>query len=97
MAQAFDYIVIGAGSAGCAVAYRLVNNTDARVLLIEAGGRDTLPEIHSEILTDTFSLWGRPEIDWGYVTEEQPSLNDRTIPVARGKVWGGCSTVNAML
>lgn len=97
MAQAFDYIVIGAGSAGCAVAYRLVNNTDARVLLIEAGRRDTLPEIHSELLNDTFSLWGRPEIDWGYVTEEQASLNQRSIPVARGKVWGGCSSVNAML
>ena len=97
MRQRYDYVVIGAGSSGCVLAYRLVHNSEASVLLIEAGGPDSLPEIHSELLSDTFSLWGRPDIDWGYVTEPQPALNGRSIPVARGKVWGGSSSINAML
>lgn len=93
----YDYIVVGAGSAGCALSYRLVRNSAARVLLIEAGGRDDLPEIHDERLPATMSLWSNPAVNWGYVTAPQPAMDDRTIPVARGRVWGGSSSINAML
>lgn len=95
--ESFDVIVVGAGSAGCVVAHRLVTGTDARVLLVEAGGPDTKPEIHDELLSATMSLWGGGEWDWGYATEPQPALGGRSVPVARGKVWGGCSSVNAMV
>jgi choline dehydrogenase len=67
------------------------------VLLLEAGGPDDRPQIHSEQLLDTLSLWAPGELDWGYVSEPQPGLRGRTIPVMRGKVWGGCSSVNAMV
>lgn len=93
----FDIIVVGAGSAGCVVAHRLVTETDARVLLVEAGGPDTRPEIHDELLSSTLSLWGPGELDWGYQTEPQEALYGRTVPVARGKVWGGSSSINAMV
>ena len=65
MADAYDYIIVGAGTSGCAVAYRLATESDASVLLIEAGGRDEVPEIYSEQLSDTLSLWAKPEINWG--------------------------------
>lgn len=68
-----------------------------RVLLLEAGGPDDKPQIHSEQMLDTLSLWAPSELDWGYVSEPQPGLGGRTIPVLRGKVWGGCSSVNAMV
>lgn len=95
--QAYDYIVVGAGTSGCALAYRLVTESQASVLLIEAGGRDEAAAIHSEQLSDTLSLWGNPELNWGYVTEPQAAMDGREIPVARGKVWGGCSAINAIL
>lgn len=95
--QAYDYIVVGAGSAGCVIANRLATGTDATVLLIEAGGPDTEPAIHQEQMSATMSLWGPGPLNWGYVTEPQAALAGREIPVARGKVWGGCSSVNAML
>jgi choline dehydrogenase len=95
--EEFDYVVVGAGSAGCALAYRLVTETDASVLLVEAGGPDTKPEIHDERLSSTMSLWGGGDWDWGYATEPQAALGGRTIPVARGKVWGGSSSINAMV
>ncbi len=93
----YDVIVVGAGSAGCALAYRLVTGTPARVLLIEAGGPDTRPEIHDEALASTMSLWAPGPMDWGYVTDPQDGLHGRTVPVARGKVWGGSSSINAMV
>jgi len=96
MAGSHDVIVVGAGSAGCAMTYRLVN-AGLRVLLLEAGGPDDRPQIHSEQLLDTLSLWAPGELDWGYVSEPQAGLAGRTIPVTRGKVWGGCSSVNAMV
>ncbi|HEX4222500.1 MAG TPA: GMC family oxidoreductase N-terminal domain-containing protein [Pseudonocardiaceae bacterium] len=95
--ETYDYIVVGAGSAGCVIANRLATGTDATVLLIEAGGPDTEPAIHQEQMSATMSLWGPGPLNWGYVTEPQAALAGREIPVARGKVWGGCSSVNAML
>ncbi len=97
MTQSYDFIVIGAGSSGCAIAYRLLENTDAKVLLIEAGGKDTNPTIYSEQVPDVMSLWSNPTVNWGYQTEPQAALNGRSLPIARGKVWGGCSAINAML
>ncbi|MBE8968640.1 GMC family oxidoreductase N-terminal domain-containing protein [Nostocales cyanobacterium LEGE 12452] len=90
----YDYIVIGAGSAGCVVANRLTEDGKTTVLLIEAGNPATLPE-HQVPLNWT-KLWGT-EADWAYFTEEEPYLNNRKIYCPRGKVLGGSSSINAMI
>ncbi len=94
MQNAFDYIVIGAGSSGCVIANRLSENPDTKVLLLEAGGPDTKPEIADPALFTT--LWGS-EVDWKYQTEPEPQLGGRQIAWTRGKVLGGSSAINALL
>ena len=89
----YDYIVIGAGSAGCVVANRLTEDIDKTVLLLEAGNPDTKPEIH--IPGECGSLLGS-EVDWGYFSEPEPYLNNRKIFCPRGKVLGGSSSINFM-
>ncbi|KAB8315407.1 choline dehydrogenase [Tolypothrix campylonemoides VB511288] len=89
----YDYIVIGAGSAGCVVANRLTQDSDTTVLLLEAGNPDTKPEIH--IPAECVNLLGT-EVDWGYFTEPEPYLNNRKIFSSRGKVLGGSSSINFM-
>ena len=90
----FDYVVVGAGSAGCAVAARLSDDSARRVLLLEAGPRDTRREIH---MPATFSQLFRSEVDWDYSTAPQPSLAGRSVYWPRGKVLGGSSSINAMM
>jgi choline dehydrogenase len=89
----YDFIVIGAGSAGCVLANRLSADREMRVLLIEAGGRASHPAIARPGQWTT--LMGS-EVDWGYTTEPEPALDGRVIPWPRGRVIGGSSAINAM-
>ena len=91
----FDFVVVGAGSAGCAVASRLSENGRYTVALVEAGGRDTYPWIHIPI--GYFRTMGNPNTDWCYHTESDPGLNGRAIKWPRGKVLGGSSSINGLL
>lgn len=91
----FDYIVAGAGSAGCVLANRLSANGKHRVLLLEAGGRDLSPWIH--IPVGYFKTLHNPKTDWCYKTEPDPGLNGRSIDWPRGKTLGGSSSINGLL
>jgi 4-pyridoxate dehydrogenase len=92
--NAFDYIIVGAGSAGCVVANRLTEDAGARVLIVEAGGRDWNPLIHVPI--GMGKMHDHAMHDWGYETEPEPNLNNRRIEAMRGKVLGGSSSINVM-
>ena len=95
MNNTFDYIIIGAGTAGCLLANRLSQDADKEVLLIEAGGRDTYPWIH--IPVGYLYCIGNPRTDWMFQTEADPGLNGRSLKYPRGKTLGGCSSINGML
>jgi len=90
----YDFIIVGAGSAGCVLANRLSEDPAARVLLLEAGGRDSHPLIHMP--AGIARLAGNTRINWGYYTEPQAQLNQRRLWWPRGKVLGGSSSINAM-
>lgn len=90
-----DYIVVGAGSAGCVLANRLSADPDIRVVLLEAGGRDWNPWIH--IPVGYFKTMLNPSLDWCYKTEPDPGLNGRRLDWPRGKVLGGSSSLNGLL
>ncbi len=91
----YDYIVVGAGSAGCVIANRLSENPANRVLLLEAGGRDINPMIHIPLLCGV--LYPSRMSNWSYKSEPDPNLNGREIPVPRGKTLGGSSSINGMV
>jgi choline dehydrogenase len=94
-----DYLVVGAGTAGCIVAARLSEDPAARVALLELGGMDTNPAIYDQSsLNPMYGLWDpKCKENWGYTTEPQAGLEGRSIDIARGRVLGGSSAVNAMI
>ena len=91
----FDYVIIGAGSAGCLLANRLSADANTRVLLLEAGGKDDYFWIHVPV--GYLYTIGNPRTDWCYRTEADEGLNGRTLGYARGLGLGGCSSINAMI
>lgn len=93
--QAYDYIVIGAGSAGCVMANRLSEDSNSSVLLLEAGNKDSNPWIHVPI--GYFKTMHNPKTDWCYKTEPDPGINGRRLEWPRGKVLGGSSSLNGLL
>lgn len=93
--EQFDYIIVGAGTAGCLLANRLSADPNNRVLLIEAGGRDNYHWIH--IPVGYLYCIDNPRTDWRFRTEPDPGLNGRSLIYPRGKTLGGCSSINGML
>lgn len=91
--EKYDYIIIGAGSAGCVLANRLSHNPSNKVLLLEAGGPDKKLEIG---IPAAFANLHRTEVDWGFSTEPQKHVNNRRLYLPRGKTLGGSSSTNAM-
>ncbi|CTQ77664.1 GMC family oxidoreductase [Roseibium alexandrii] len=90
-----DFVVVGAGSAGCVIANRLSANPNTKVILLEAGGADRNPWIH--IPVGYFKTMHNPSVDWCYKTEPDPGLNGRQLDWPRGKVLGGSSSLNGLL
>ncbi len=92
MAEGFDYVIVGGGTAGCVLAARLTENPATRVCLLEAGGRDTHPLIHVPV---GFAKMTTGPLTWGLTTAPQKHANNREIPYAQARVLGGGSSINA--
>ena len=92
--RSFDYVIIGAGSAGCVLANRLSEKPNQSVLLIEAGGSDAHPYIRMP--AGIAKLASHERFNWGYNTEPEPHLDNRELYWPRGKVLGGSSSIHAM-
>ena len=94
MASSHDYVIVGAGSAGCVLANRLSEDPSVRVLLVEAGGRDRSPNIK---IPAAFAKQFHTKLDWDYATEPEPHVDGRSLYIPRGRSLGGSSSMNAML
>ena len=90
-----DYVIVGAGSAGCVLANRLTEDPNVRVLLLEAGGKDTNPYIH--IPAGYMKIMDHPKVTWGFTADKDSGLDGREIPYPRGRVLGGSSSINGMI
>lgn len=90
----YDYVIVGAGSAGCVLANRLTEDPNVKVLLLEAGKPDTKPTIH---IPAAWSQTLNSDVDWQYATDPEPNMNNRRMIWPRGKTLGGCSSINAMI
>src|SRR3954454_5243854 len=90
-----DYVIVGAGSAGCVLANRLTEDPSTRVILIEAGGRDWNPLIHVPV--GFMKLLDHPRLTWNYRAEADPGTGGRAIPYPRGRVLGGSSSINGLI
>jgi choline dehydrogenase len=93
--QEYDYVIIGAGAAGCVLAHRLSEDRDSRILVLEAGGRDLHPYVHMPLTWR--QIWRGPLYNWMYASEPEAYLDNRRLALPRGKVLGGSSTINGML
>ncbi|MCA7084764.1 GMC family oxidoreductase N-terminal domain-containing protein [Cupriavidus sp. DB3] len=93
--ETYDYIIVGGGTAGCVLANRLTQDADVSVLLLEAGGKDDYHWIH--IPVGYLYCIGNPRTDWMYRTVAEPGLNGRSLIYPRGRVLGGCSSINGMI
>jgi choline dehydrogenase-like flavoprotein len=91
----FDYVIVGAGTAGCLLANRLSADPNVSVLLLEAGGRDNYHWIH--IPVGYLYCISNPRTDWCFTTDKEPGLNGRSLAYPRGRVLGGCSSINGMI
>ncbi|MEO7530781.1 MAG: GMC family oxidoreductase N-terminal domain-containing protein, partial [Sediminibacterium sp.] len=91
--MAYDYIIIGAGSAGCVLANRLTEDPQCHVLLLEAGMADKKKEIH---IPGAYTKLNNSAVDWAFWTEPQKHINNRRLFIPRGKTLGGSSSTNAM-
>jgi choline dehydrogenase len=94
MKENYDYVIVGAGSAGCVLAARLSEAPNVRVALVEAGGQDDASEIH---IPAAFPTLFKTQYDWDYTGEPEPALGGRSIYLPRGKALGGSSSINAMV
>jgi choline dehydrogenase-like flavoprotein len=90
----YDYVIVGAGSAGCVLAGRLTEDEDVSVALLEAGSEDTRPEIH---IPAAFPALFKSSWDWDLLGEQEPGLDNRRLYLPRGRMLGGCSSINAMI
>src|SRR5262245_44999902 len=90
----YDYVIVGAGSAGCVLANRLSADPSVKVLLLEAGGPDNWWWIHVPI--GIFYVINSPRTDWRYMSEPEPGLANRQMPMPRGRTLGGSSSINGM-
>ena len=95
MKSNYDYIIVGAGSAGCVLANRLSEDPDARVLILEFGGSDR--SIFLQMPTALSIPMNMPKYNWGFESEPEPFLNNRRMDTPRGKVLGGSSSINGMV